>query len=98
MENPFVASDREREALDRVYHFFVDKDGKETGEYEEFRLASDGSVDLSSMRDQRRAETWSDFGIRGSHGFDRVLPKEGERFLQALLRMNNQNWRFRRSA
>lgn len=98
MGNPFVAPRAEHESLERVFHFFVDHDGAETGEYEEVVLAADGAVDLSVLRDQEQAHTWAEIGVRDEIGARRIYPADGVRFLKRLLHMNNQLWRYRRSA
>ncbi|MEI7511883.1 MAG: hypothetical protein WCK01_00270 [Candidatus Uhrbacteria bacterium] len=95
--NPFDhAPHIETKRLEVIYHHFIDKTGKETGEFEAIRLLPDGTVDLSEMKDQRRAQTWQSMGIEPKGAFEPVYPKDGERFLHALLGMNDQTWRFHR--
>lgn len=96
--NPFSPPRADEHRLEAVYHFFVDKTGKETGEHEVIGLTPDGKADLSGMKDQRRAATWEAMGVATRAGLEQVYPKDGEKFLRTLLDMNNQIWRFRRHA
>ena len=48
-----------------------------------------GKVDVSDV-DAKTRESWEIFGLADELRMGRVYPKDGERFLEALLRVNAQ--------
>lgn len=81
-------------AITRIYFFPVDAEGNETGEPVEVPLAADGSADVSRLPPAVRARLET-VGVRDELGTGTLLPKDGARFLKALLRSANGYTRFR---
>jgi hypothetical protein len=79
--------------LTKVIYAEVDHLGNETGVRHEVALASDGSADLSNLPPELR-ETWENIGIPDEFHLERVFPSDGSAFLEGLLRLSNQSWRF----
>ena len=82
--------------LNAVYLFRVDGNGNEVGSPIHIGLCADGSADLALIPSALR-ETWLVNGVSTSRGLEVVMPKDGERFLSALLQSTNGYRRFRTS-
>ncbi len=83
--------------MDTVYYFPIDGAGNETGEAIPVSLKADGSVDLSHLPSDM-VRTYEVMGIPDEMHLGRLYPRNGEAFLQALLRMTNGYVRFRSSS
>jgi len=81
--------------LNIVYFSPVDADGKESGLSYPIPLV-ENRVLLDKLPEDIR-ETLEAFGAPDETKTQRIFPKEGERFLQALLNMTGQYYRFRSS-
>lgn len=73
----------------------LDADWKPEGEVIEFFVGVDGMVDLSALPDRDLADTWMHMGLPDEARNGSVFPKDGKRFLQAIMReaARNQAWR-----
>lgn len=82
--------------LDHVYYFPIDAEGNDIGDPIKIGLNADGSADLSELPKNMK-ETLEAFGAPDEFRHHRLLPKDGKRFLAALLRLTNGYVRFRGS-
>lgn len=83
--------------INQVYFFPLDGQGKETGEALPVTLNEQGEADLSRLPADIR-ETLEFFGVQDrTHTFS-LFPKDGGRFLEALLHSGNPYFRFRTQA
>jgi len=78
-----------------IYYFPIDSKGNETGRVIPIEI-KDGSTDLSKLP-KSLAETLTAFGAPDMLRQGRIYPKDGEHFLNALVRMTNGYIRFRSS-
>ena len=76
-----------------IYYFPIDGNGEETGEAIPVTVKN-GTSDLSKLP-KDLAETFEAFGAPDMLHQGRIYPKDGEVFLDALLRMTNGYLRFR---
>jgi hypothetical protein len=76
-----------------VYYFPIDAQGNEVGEPMPIGLLPDGSADLSKLPTDIKMSLAS--GVTDELKLGRVLPKNGPRFLSALLYASNGYSRFR---
>lgn len=81
-------------SLTRIYHFPISAQGEEVSDPIEISLGADGVADLSKLPQDVR-DTLEQFGAPDELHQDRVFPKDGEQFLEGLLRMTNGYYRFR---
>jgi len=79
-----------------IYYFPIDGKGAETSKPLPIKLKN-GKVDLSALPTSL-AKTLETFGAPDAMHRERIFPKDGERFLEALLRMTNGYLRFRSTA
>ncbi len=81
--------------LTEVYYFPIDNEGNETGTPVRIGLNDDGSADLSALPEGLGKTL--EAGV-GDPVLGRVMPKDGARFLEELLRSANPYMRFRSKA
>ncbi|MFZ2803868.1 MAG: hypothetical protein WA001_01460 [Patescibacteria group bacterium] len=79
---------------DKIYYFPMDADGNETGKAILIDLNQDGSANVSRLPEELR-ERLETFGVPDALHQTLLLPKDGSRFLDALLRTANGYTRFR---
>lgn len=79
----------------QVYYFPVNADGAETGEAILVDLNTDGSANLSRLPESVRSHL--SFGLPDEMHQSVYNPKDGQKFLLALLRKTNGYSRFRTS-
>jgi hypothetical protein len=76
-----------------VYYFPVDHEGNEVGSPIQIGLNADGSADLSKLPPDLRSKL--ERGTSDDLRMGVISPKDGERFLRALLETTNGYMRFR---
>jgi hypothetical protein len=82
--------------LTEVFYFPTDAGGNEAGAPVRIGLNEDGSADLSGLPENMRA-TYERFGA-GDPIAGRFTPKDGKKFLWALLQYSSPYKRFRSNA
>jgi len=80
--------------LKQVFYIHIDAKGDEIGAPILISVDKQGLADLSQL-DPDTKDTLTEFGAPGIHPGTRVFPKDGEAFLQGLLNMSGQTYRFR---
>ncbi len=78
-----------------VYFFAVDKQGHESDPVE-ISLGPDGAIDISNLP-QDIQQTFVELGIQNALHTGALFPKDGQAFLDALLKIAHSAWRFRTS-
>lgn len=72
---------------------FLDQEFNPTGEVFLLKIKDNNEVDLTDFPDELVAETWMRMGLPDVYRNGRIYPKDGKRFLAALLRTRNQTWK-----
>ncbi|MBP9869485.1 hypothetical protein KBC59_02930 [Patescibacteria group bacterium] len=78
----------------QVYYFPVDHEGNEVGEPLAIGLNTDGTADLTKLPEAVIRDLTTS-GVSDELKMGRVFPKDGARFLKALLHTSNGYRRFR---
>ena len=82
--------------LTQIYYFPIDREGQETGIALPVQLKSDGSADISQLPSDMQ-QTLNTFGAPNDLR-SIVFPRDGKRFLEALLHQTNGYRRFRQTS
>lgn len=84
-------------SIQKIFYFPVNAKGEEFGESIPVEIQADGSADVSKLPEELRG-TLEKLGTPDALHQGAVFPKDGEQFLNALLRNTNGYMRFRSHA
>jgi hypothetical protein len=82
--------------LTQIYYFPIDREGRETGIALPIQLKPNGSADISQLPSDLQ-NTLNAFGVPNNLR-SIVFPRDGKRFLEALLHQTNGYRRFRQTS